>query len=454
MKIIALVIAALAACGHTEIEVGDLQEVLALPATPNPNLDLLFLIDNSPSMTDKQASLVANFPRMIDTIAMLPGGLPNLHIGVATSDMGTMGSHDAMPAPMVGSGPGMCEGLGNDGELQANSPALATGAKYIVDVSDGSGGRTTNYTGQLRDVFAQIATVGATGCGFEQHLAGIRRALMNPANAGFIRDEANLAVIILADEDDCSMSHATPLLAPPSAAMGPLDSFRCTHFGVTCDQGGTTPDEMLMVGAKSSCHASTTSPFLEDVAPFIDFLSNFKGDPLRVMVGAIVGAPSPLAIDLAPPPSGGSPVPHLALACTFTGMNGEEVAQPAVRIGQVVDAFPGRSALTTVCSDDLTLSLTSIGYSARQLIGDPCIDATLQDTSDAPGIQPLCVVSDDSSAGAVTVPACSGASGADCWRVIEDATLCGRSSQHLRLQIDRTAPPPAGMYTRMRCATM
>jgi hypothetical protein len=95
MKILPFVIA-LAACGHTEMEVGDLQEVLTLPAMPNRDLDLLFLIDNSPSMTDKQASLVANFPRMIDTIAMLPGGLPNLHIGVATSDMGTKG-HAARP---------------------------------------------------------------------------------------------------------------------------------------------------------------------------------------------------------------------------------------------------------------------------------------------------------------------------------------------------------------------
>ena len=44
----------------------------------------------------------------------------------------------------------------------------------------------------------RLASVGASGCGFEQHLEAVHRALAdNPANAGFLRDDANLAVILV-----------------------------------------------------------------------------------------------------------------------------------------------------------------------------------------------------------------------------------------------------------------
>src|SRR5688500_10426668 len=90
---------ALAAC-QTSVIVGDLQEITTLRAFPNPNLDILFVIDNSPYMIEQQASLAANFTRMIDVLDQLDGDLPNLHIGVVTSDVGTT-SRTAPPAPMI-----------------------------------------------------------------------------------------------------------------------------------------------------------------------------------------------------------------------------------------------------------------------------------------------------------------------------------------------------------------
>ena len=70
-----------------------------------------------------------------------------------------------------------------------------------------------------------LAQIGATGCGFEQHLLAMRRALENnPANAGFLRDNAFLAVIFIADEDDCTFAKSA-MLGPESdlAAPGLLD---------------------------------------------------------------------------------------------------------------------------------------------------------------------------------------------------------------------------------------
>jgi len=159
-------LAALAACNSQAIVVGQLQEITTLRATPNRKLDLLFVVDNSPSMLDKQVSLAQNFARMIDVLEKLDGGLPDLHIGVITSDMGTLGSGSPTPGPPIGFiGQGGCSGRGDDGVLKVGSSGLAQ--PFLSDVAAPDGTRLRNYSGNLHDVFAKLANVGQGGCGFE-----------------------------------------------------------------------------------------------------------------------------------------------------------------------------------------------------------------------------------------------------------------------------------------------
>src|ERR1700733_14413017 len=73
-----------------------------IPVKANRDVDILFLIDNSPSMGDKQSNLATNFPQFITVLSTIPGGLPNVHIGVATSDMGAKGAADASPGNPIG----------------------------------------------------------------------------------------------------------------------------------------------------------------------------------------------------------------------------------------------------------------------------------------------------------------------------------------------------------------
>jgi hypothetical protein len=58
------------------------------PRAQNRQADLLFVIDDSSSMTPLQTSLIANFPILMSTLRSFPGGLPNLHLAVVTSDLG------------------------------------------------------------------------------------------------------------------------------------------------------------------------------------------------------------------------------------------------------------------------------------------------------------------------------------------------------------------------------
>jgi len=446
-----LLCASVIACHTADIVVGDLQEVAVIRAVPDRDLDLLFVIDNSPSMADKQVSLAENFRRIIDKLVQLDGGLPNLHIGVVTSDMGTQGSGVATPGAPIGVlGNGGCAGAGGDGALAHDGdPQLVRG--FLVDVADPAspGGRLRNYDGELVDEFARLAQVGAGGCGFEQHLAAMRRAVSNPANAGFLRPDANLAVVILADEDDCSALDPA-LFGPDSAALGPLSSFRCFEFGVACD-----PDAPRTPGDKRQCKPRTTSTLVEPVAPFVDALLAVKSDPRKVMVAGIVGDPAPVNVELVAPP-GGSPIPALAASCQFTGPSGAERAAPTVRLAAFLASFPGRTQLTSICDSDLSSSLDAIGATAKQLIGDPCIDTTaLADSSADPGVQPACEVTDvrDTAPDWPTpLAVCAdGAAPADCYRFVSDAVACPATADHLRVRLQRTGAVTPDTWTHVRC---
>src|SRR4051794_39630876 len=150
----------LAGCPDRTIsEVNPLQgrvEYKDIPVTVNRNVDILFVIDDSPSMADKQANLANNFPNFINVLNTIQGGLPDVHIGVVTSDVGSKGTQDAAPGAAIGQiGNGGCSGTGKSGNLQT-SGAPVTGV-FLSDIRQTDGSRTKNYTGNLDTVFGQMA---------------------------------------------------------------------------------------------------------------------------------------------------------------------------------------------------------------------------------------------------------------------------------------------------------
>src|SRR5262245_60153491 len=159
----------------------DRVELKDIPLTINRDIDILFVIDNSRSMREEQDNLRMNFPQFINVLQQIQGGLPNVHLGVVTSDTGTLN---------VNTGDAACNATGGDnGNLQTNACAGITG-NFLSDIliDPLTGMRMTNYSGTLADAFACIAAVGDTGCGFEQHLDSMKRALnSNPVNANFLR---------------------------------------------------------------------------------------------------------------------------------------------------------------------------------------------------------------------------------------------------------------------------
>jgi hypothetical protein len=419
-------------------------EVARVPVTANADVDMLFVIDDSPSMLDKQANLKNNFPAFINELNALPGGLPNVHIGVVSTDLGTKGADDATAGPGIGSGPGSCMGTGKAGNLQTNGTALITGM-FISDTKNTDNTRTVNYTGSLASAFSAIASLGASGCGFEQPLQAAKQALdNNPANAGFLRPNASLAIITLTDEDDCSISHST-LFGPDTATLGPLQSFRCSRFGVTCDVGGQTTDAMNTVGTKDQCHSNETSAYLKSVASYETFFKGLKASQSQILFATLAGNVAPFAVELRTPPGGGAAVTALAHSCMYNGAVGPEVADPGVRINQLAGRF-ARNIVSSICNQDLSTPLVDIARQVRGLVGDTCLTRAIATPYD-------CMVHEEVGTVSTPLPACNGGASSTnkpCYELVSDVAACSAGS-NLRIVVQRLAAPPPNAVVVAAC---
>src|SRR5581483_10698562 len=137
---------------------------------PRPKADLLFVIDNSCSMADKQDAVEQKLDSFFGSI--VDAGV-DFHAGVIDTDY-------------------MC-GMRTGGELHgdASNPTVLTASTPGVEA-----------------LFANKVKVGMMGCNNAAGAEAATRALTVPlvtnANAGFLRTDAVLAIIVVSDAADAS----------------------------------------------------------------------------------------------------------------------------------------------------------------------------------------------------------------------------------------------------------
>ena len=119
------------------------------------DIDVLFVIDNSASTSDKQALFAQNFPKFVQALDAFPTGRPNLHVAVidTTVDIGVQGYGPSCPSPDPA----------DNGVFQV-APRVAgctppTG-KFITDIKSADGTRQVNYSGTLDSALSCIAQIG------------------------------------------------------------------------------------------------------------------------------------------------------------------------------------------------------------------------------------------------------------------------------------------------------
>ncbi|MGH1345515.1 MAG: hypothetical protein ACRBN8_28380 [Nannocystales bacterium] len=170
------------------------------PVTPGvcDAVDLLFVIDNSGSMADEQANLIASVPGFIDGISDRLGVHTDYHVGVVSTDEATFNADG-------------CQEIGalvtqTRGNLSSDSDCgpYVDGASFMTPHDD------------LDSSFACAAQLGIDGNGIERPMDALDRALhpaqgVTACNDGFLRDEALLVVVLITDEEDDTESEGDPV---------------------------------------------------------------------------------------------------------------------------------------------------------------------------------------------------------------------------------------------------
>jgi hypothetical protein len=420
--------------------------------------DILFMVDDSSSMTPLQRELEAGFSDFMSALEHLPGGVPDLHIGVVSSSMGAGRDPSVEHCP-----PGGDRGILQNALVGLTCNGVTLTDHFLAVHTDATSGQlVSNYgSASLADAFGCIADLGESGCGFEHQFASVVRALgadgaSAPAeNAGFLRPEAFLAVILVTNEDDCSAPPDSDLFDSSSMSvadpLGPLQSFRCNEFGHLCLIDGKLqkPPRTMATGDLQGCRSAEDGRLLR-VKDVVNALQTLKNDPARLFVGAITGPATPYAVGIGPSQVASDPMswPFIQHSCVSTTGDGV-FADPAVRIAEAVGELGGHGLLASICDDTLGPVLNAISTHFSAPMAAACVP-----TPDPAG--PGCTVVDRSvdDAGnrtAARVPSCADSAGVTpCWTLVDDAATCGVGAQ--RLHVDRGgAAIPATLMTAIDC---
>lgn len=436
-------------CACTEIPVpvgtrgdGDYAVVVDVPPNINRDLDLLFVVNNTETMDSRQLALQQAFADLQSHLEFAEGGLPDLHVGVVSTDLGT--------------GTWAVDGCmdGGDGAALQNKPRIAgcqaPTERFLSDYSDGTG-RDTNFGEQnLTDAFACISQLGTSGCTFEQPLEAMYRALDGDqtANDGFLRPGAALGVVIITDEDDCSVTN-DEFFDPRIDGSTKVSKFRCFEQGVIC--GG---DDVRLEGEYSGCEPKPDSAYIPNTTKYADFVSGLKLDPENVIVTGMIGTASLIEVQV-----NVDNQPQLVPACRD---DAGEPAYPAVRLQAFLDETGG-GELSPLCSNRPLSALSGTARRLRKVMGTHCLDGDLLDVDpDTYGLQPDCRVYDQYPDGSRTaVPQCSSPYNPEesvevpCYAIKTGPAECGDFMPHqLALQVWRGAwdtPQPFGVHTIGEC---
>ena len=208
----------------------------------NPIVDVLWVIDNSGSMSGSLDSVQANFESFINEFTLL--GL-DYHMTVITTDMDNPDQSGKFQGPI----------------FTSDMPQSQVVSEFLVTVDQGASG-----SGSER--------------GFDAVKAALSEPLLSNENAGFLRPDASLSAIVVSDEDDDSSMSTTSFvsffkgLKPQNTDLARFnalcgDRMGCTDFanGVNATPGTKYIDATEdTLGFFSSICASNYNAALQEIS--------------------------------------------------------------------------------------------------------------------------------------------------------------------------------------------
>lgn len=249
-----------------------------VPLVPANKVDLLFVVDNSTSMGDKQGLLAQSIDGLIRKLAV-DKGVKDIHVGVISTSLGGMGGD-------------ICS---EDGRFDDHAHLLDKTKAGETIASSENGVLSLAKSGSVDQLVADakdaILGVGETGCGLEAQLESMYRFLVQPdpplkvvldaknvatyqgvddtllaQRKAFLRPDSAVAIVMITDEDDSNVD--------PRAIGGQGWAFTSRAFpGSTvfrADGKSTTAPR-----GTSTCAVDPASPLCESCA----LTATQKSDP-------------------------------------------------------------------------------------------------------------------------------------------------------------------------------
>ncbi|HEY6877470.1 MAG TPA: hypothetical protein VI299_05595 [Polyangiales bacterium] len=379
-------------------------------------VDMLFMVDNSGSMANKQVKLSKLLPRMVNVLTSgdrywgqtPPAGITDkqryftavssLNLAVVDSSMGGLTDdgdlpHNAPPALQN------CLGLGDDGVFKDSTDVAVQGitAMYTNEFPNVKKGDVVlppdpscnldapppyqTYDAsqdhptadELSASFSCVARVGVRGCPYEQQLEATWKAVapsdgkgdiftfLNGTRGhggekgnqgGFVRDDAILAVMEVTDEEDCSIT-------PKGTELNSYSDDAASKFG-----------PVKAINMRCYSEQPEKDGLVWPVERYIEGLKSLKPEnPDRVIFAAIVGIPvdaAELSYDemLALPDmqyreAMGNPG-YPEISCANSKATPVEVAYPPRRLVKVAQGFGDDAVVYSICADDYAPALDKL----------------------------------------------------------------------------------------------
>jgi hypothetical protein len=421
----------------------EMQTDIYISVSPTRLLDLVFMVDNSPSMAPKVAKMNAQLQKLIAALEDPNdnNSLPDLRVAVIDSDLGT-GAHYSEGAcgPKTWADGSTGHNYGDQGRFQMIQTPDNCGANSDAIFLEYKKGAAVNYTGDINNVFACLAkNLGTNGCGEEHQLQAYEFALAaqgvgnEEQQKAFLRGNAYLGLVFLTDEDDCSAATNDGMFGDMPDLRTESASLRCATRAHMC--GGknlteTPPGYKTTANfeaAFSDCEARTDacpnptdgngetdtsvatncSP-LKGVSRLANEIKGLKpNDPDQILVAGIFGWPlndnemakarykiapipnpntadklNPTVFDYWPVCYDPDHMPAPATTDAATGFDQTAAgigAYGGLRLSAFVDEFGENGLKFSICQTDFSASMKVIGDAIAKKLQNLCVDYKLMD---------------------------------------------------------------------------
>ena len=267
--------------------------------------DLLLVIDNSGSMASNQAI----FSRALAGLfAALGAQGTSLHVGVVSTDLGTPGSTVPSCANSDVGDDGLLNPIRNGQAIRSHqpwttAPAGARPSRCTTDPNQYPAflafDAATSDPAEFRDDVVCNAYLATGGCGLEQQLESVYRALVvhdprerpgnRDPNAGFVRPGAVLGILMLTDEEDGSVRDCR-YAEPGVACTDAIDVFNAASGAAWASTDLNLRFYMYSPGSAQDPTWSLDR-YLDPSRPRRGFTSLKPDAPQLVVFGAIAGVP-------------------------------------------------------------------------------------------------------------------------------------------------------------------